>query len=161
MRTITVYHFDELPADVQEKVINKYGEDTIPDEWWDQDYEDALNVGIRITGHDVGRGDSITGEFNDLGIVANNILTEHGETTTTWFIAKQYTDAHLATIGSNVDDDTLDEMLQTLHERFEKDILNEYLKMLRNTYEHLHTDEAIREYLNDSNWEFTIDGKKI
>ena len=52
MREITekIYKFDELPGDIQEKVINKMADINVSDSfWYESVYDDAENIGVNLS----------------------------------------------------------------------------------------------------------------
>ena len=89
MRTIqtNVYQFDELPEDVQDKILENWG---LPNyDWWNYIYEDAENIGCKITGFDISGPSYIDMEVDDER-TAELILEQHGEGCDTYRLAEIY-----------------------------------------------------------------------
>lgn len=174
MRTETttriLYKFDELSDKAKETALDRYryintGAGT---EWWDQTYEDAANVGIKIEGFDTGRSCAIDGKVEDTEQTAHSIVKEHGEECSTYKTAAEYLkerDAIIQRAGDSndsedsLDQDEVDNLLDELGEEFTKSILQDYLTILRDEMEYLESDEAIQETIEANDYEFTEDGK--
>lgn len=160
MRTIqtTVYSFEELSPEAQQKAIDSLRDINTEFDWWEFVYEDAREVKIEIKSFDIYRGQiKITASYNTPHLIIKN----HGATTETYKTAKNYLD-EVATIkrNSSEDDDNGEEM-QTAFEHFEQQIAEDYLILLRNEYEYRGSDEAIKETIEANEYEFTEGGKLI
>ena len=95
MKTIElkVYEFEELSDSAKEKTRDWFRQGALDYEWWESTYEDAANVGLKITGFELDRERHATGEFNCLGQgaqCAGLILREHGKDCETFKTATQY-----------------------------------------------------------------------
>src|SRR5688500_3740966 len=74
------YTFAELSDSAKQQALSDNYDLNVDHDWWQWTYEDAAEIGLRITGFDVGRGRDIEGEFTDCGgYTAQQILIEHGE----------------------------------------------------------------------------------
>ena len=58
-----VYLFSELSDQAKQKVIEDNYDINVDYEWWESAYEDAANIGLKITGFDIDRGSYCNGEF--------------------------------------------------------------------------------------------------
>ena len=176
MRTVTkeiqVYTLEE----VRDKAIEKNSYINVDYDWWDSVYYDAAEVGIKITGFDLGRSWDITGKFTEYAeTVARLILENHGEQCRTARIAQAFLDAStkLQAWLDKVDGSRFELMnrnavydayrnkedeLEELKEDLLKDILQEYLSILNREYEYLTSEEAIYETLKANDYEFNEDG---
>lgn len=56
-----IYKFEELSDKAKQKVIEDNYCWNVEHNWWEFVYEDAAQLGIKITGFDLGRGNDITG----------------------------------------------------------------------------------------------------
>lgn len=168
--TITLYKFDELPAEVQEKAISKYSAINVDYSWWDYIYEDAWNVNLKITEFDLDRKYDIKGSLlYEPANTAIEILNKHGKDTDTHQLAEQYFSEYRRVkfkysddIVSDVPIDKLDDFeedLEPYNEQFEVDLLNCYWRMLRDEYEYLTSEEQIKETLIANEYDFTIEGE--
>lgn len=136
---ITLYDFDELSEEAQEKAIINQFDVNVDHDWWDFVYEDANTIGLHISSFDIdGRG-SITAHLTRIDMVVQSILKNHGNECETYKIAMQYLKDHD-------------------YNRFEYKIKKEYLNMLRREYAYETSDEAIKETIKANEWTFTVDG---
>ena len=167
--TRTLYTFAELSDKAKELALTnmRYTNTDAGSEWWDQTYEDAANVGIKITGFDTGRRNEITGEIFDTENTAHSIVRDHGEECETHRTAAQYLKNRDTTIaaapkdtytGEYTDIEALDDKLDELGKKFTKSILEDYLTILRNELEYLESDEAVQESIEANDYEFDEDG---
>lgn len=163
-----VYQFDELKTDAQKKAIQNLSDINVDYDWWDSTYEDAAQIGLKITGFDLGRGRSITGDTTlSYDEVAKAILTHHGEQCPTHLLAREFINALNVmnvtfTLSGKTDPDFIDENnITELEEQFEKDLLNAYWKILYDEFDYLQTDEAIKETIIANEYDFTVDGKRF
>ena len=82
MKTISInlYSFDELSEEIQQKVIEKNYYINVDYGWWEFTYEDAANIGLKLTEFDIDSGNYCKGEFTlSVSEVAANIFSNHGE----------------------------------------------------------------------------------
>lgn len=169
-KTYNVYTFDELTKEQQQKAINNLRDTSTDHEWWECIYEDASNIGLRITSFDLDRNRHATGEFMVLGggdQCVNLIMTEHGNAMSTYTLAQNYL-AELEKVNAkypNHDDSDHDdyesyiEDAGLLEDEFLHDLLEEYSIMLQQEYEYLSSDEAIIAMIEVNEYLFTEDGK--
>jgi len=156
-----VYKFEELSDEVKEEVLEHFRYFNVEHDWWEYTYEDAERVGIKITGFNLDRGDSIKGEFiYHAKDTAEDIIKEHGKDCNTYKLAKKYLDDIIPIEMMEKFTEKLDEdKLEEISEEFLKDILHEYWKILDREYEYLISDECIKESIECNDYEFTEDGK--
>ena len=163
MRTkeINVYTFDELSDRAKERAMN-WLLDTIYD-WWESTYEDAANVGLKLTGFDIDRGNYCSGEYiTSAEDTATRIVKEHGESRETYKTASAYL-ASLATLNAKEvtedNEDELDEEREELDQELLKELLEDYLVILRKDYGYQTSEEAARETCEANEYEFDENGK--
>ena len=121
IKEIKVYTFNELTPEVQNKIINKFYDINIDHDWWDSDYEDAKNIGLKITEFDIYHG-TIKGSFiKSAHNTCELIIGNHGKDCETYKHALNYLADCLAI---NEWDDKLDS--EFLH-----DLLEDYLSILK------------------------------
>lgn len=172
MRTIRtkVYKFDELTKAVQQKVIENNYDINVYYDWYEFTYEDAKNVGLKISGFDIDRGSYCNLDFIESAeAAAHLIIDQHGETCETYKTAESYLKERDKAIDTAPKDENgdfenereLDEKLDELDEEFKKSISEDYLKMLRDEYEYQTSEEAIKETISVNEYEFTAEGKMI
>ncbi len=62
-----VFKFNELTEEAQQAATEKLYDLNVDYDWWNSVYEDALQVGLKLTGFNIDRGQSIEGEFTAEG----------------------------------------------------------------------------------------------
>lgn len=157
MKTITInlYSFDELSKEVKQKALEKYSYINVEHDWWHGTYEDAKNIGLKITGFDLGRNKHAKGKFllsaND---VADNIIKNHGESCNTYSLAVEFLAAkdNMSTEEENLD-------LETLEETFLDYLLEAYANMLQEECDYLQSEEAVLETFEANDYTFEENGK--
>ncbi len=171
MRTITtvktVYSFDELSEDAQEKAVEKLYDLNVDYDWWEFVFEDASEVGLKLTSFDIDRGRSCKGEFiEDALFTADRIIETHGSTCDTYKTAAAFLKERDEAVnnaprdenGDFEDEDELDRQLDDIENDFLTDLLADYLSMLIQEYEYKTSREAIIETIKINNYEFDEDG---
>jgi hypothetical protein len=149
---ITIYTFAELSDKAKEKALEYLSDINTYYEWWDYIYEDAENIGLRITSFDTYQGE-ITGELClSISEIATNIIESHGKDCGTYKVAQAlYATRHgkenRYKDGSGNDD------------TFKNSLLAEYLSMLSREYDYLTSEESIIETIEANEYDFTEDGK--
>ncbi len=137
-----VYSFDELPEDIQNKVIDDNYDINVDFEWHDDTCENAEQIGVKITGFDLSHN-TISGELIECPVdVKKAILKQHGKTCDTYKTVKEYD------FRTEVDEG-----------EFLRSILEDYRTMLDNEYEYLTSHEAIKETIESNEYQFTIEGE--
>jgi len=180
--TRNLYTLDELSEKAQEAALLALWDLNVDHEWWDQSYEDAANVGVKITGFDLGRSWDIDLEVSDPVATADKILEQHGPTCDTYQEAETYLKARkeatasaLQTMEALQEDEydneqersdtladaeyDLENTLADLDHDFTKALGECYLQMLHNDYEYLTSEEAIKETIEANEYEFTEGGE--
>jgi hypothetical protein len=161
---IDLYEFAELTPDIQQHVLNTLYDINVDYNWWDSTYEDAANIGLKITGFDLVLGSYCKGSFINTAIeCAENIIEEHGEQCETYKTALKYL-ANLIEVREkykNTGEDDWDEEseLENTEDEFLNDLLEDYRIILQHEYDYLTSKEAIIEIITANEYLFTIDGK--
>ena len=166
--TRTIYKFDELSDSAKDKALDNCRYYEVDHDWWEYTYEDASEVGIKITSFDIDRASYCNGEIPDTEQTAHNIVDNHGEVCDTYKVAAAYLKERDEAIkaapkdedGEFEDEYELDQKLDELGEEFKKAILEEYLSILRKEYEYLTSDEAVKEMIEANEYEFTEEGER-
>ena len=166
IKEIKCYQFDELPDDAKEKALMNLCDINVDYEWWDSVYEDAENIGLKLTGFDLDRNRHATGEliFEPLE-VAKAILSDHGEMCDTYQLAKEfkakYEPKYNKWYNSVLTDYDLENDLDNMAEDFERSLVEEYSVILQKEYEYLTSEEAIIETIRANGYEFDEYGNMI
>lgn len=166
----TVYKYDELSEQAKENALEQFAFINVDYDWWESTYEDAENVGLKITDFNTDRGNSIHGKIlTSAPEVIESILENHGKHCDTYTTAARFKpkfeliewqmdvrDNEDYTKYPNVEYDR-----DALEDKFLHDILEDYLSMLKKEYEYQTSREAIEEVLQANEYEFTADGKHV
>ena len=175
MRTIRtkVYQFSELSEQAKQKAVENMYDINISHEWWEYTYEDAANVGLKITAFDTGRSDYCDIEFiEDSNHTMETILKEHGEDCSTYKTAlnfkkewaelvEKYSDGVNKDKVSEDNEYEFDNEADELEKEFLKSLGEDYLTMLRNDYEYQTSEEAIIDTIEANEYEFTKEGNQF
>lgn len=159
--TKVYYQFNELSEEAKKHAVENLSDLNTDRDWWEYVYEDAMNIGLKITGFDIQYRD-ITGNF-DLSAceVAQNVINNHGETCETYKTAQNFLNDWQPVFNNYMDESHPDyesneseEKLQDLESEFEKSLLEDYLQILTKDYEYLESEEAIIETIECNEYEF-------
>lgn len=176
MRTIRtkVYKFSELSESAKQKAIEKMHDINFSwGDWWENVYEDAAQIGLKITGFDIDRGSYCKGEFlEDANYTANKIIQEHGHTCETYKTASGFLQDWSNLVEKYSDGIEKDKVAEDNEYEFDKDaddLENEFLKSicedyrinLQKEYEYLSSEDAIIETIEANEYEFTKDGNRF
>jgi len=161
-----VFKFNELSDNGKENAIEGLCDINVDYEWWESVYEDAEQIGIKITGFDIGRSAYCSGELQlSAHEVAANIILEHGGHCETNKTAQAFLDGVNSievTEGEEVadtdDDEEYEGKMMELEDGFTKSVLEDYRIMLRKSYNYFTSEEAIVETIEANDYEFTADG---
>lgn len=169
MQTITInlYQFSELSDEAKQKAISNLAMINVDGEWWESTYEDAANIGLKITGFDIDRGSYVNGSFTlSANEVAANIFSNHGESCETFKTATAFMDCwqpifndYMDETSENYESRENEECMQSEEDEFLSSLCNDYLKILRDEYEYLTSEEAIIETIESNEYDFTEDGE--
>ena len=154
----TLYFFNELSEDAKQKAIEKLWDINVDYEWWEFIYENAANIGLKITGFDIDRASYCNGELTDnVENVVHRIIEAHGENCDTYKLAKLWenTRCYKDENGEELPDGEYEE----LEKEFSYALKEEYLSILQNEYEYLTSEEAIIETIEANEYEFTEYGE--
>jgi len=162
MKTITreykIYKFNELSEEAKENAIKKQYDINVDYDWWRCVYEDAAQIGLKITGFDIDRGSYCKGNFTENALdVANKIIESHGKDCETYKDAQLYVKAHAEIEGKTPDAEDVD--TDDIDDEFLKTLLEDYRITLSREYDYLTSKEAIIETIEANDYDFTEDGK--
>jgi len=168
-----IYTFNELSEDAKKKAIAKLYDINVMHNWWDNTYEDAKNIGLKIDGFELDRNRHCSGNLeHSLNETSDLILENHGEECQTTVLAITFRskwddlveehsngiDKNIVNEGNEID---FDQEADELEKEFEKDLLNEYSNMLQRESDYLMTDEAIKDTILCNEYEFTVEGNQF
>ncbi len=173
-KTIHIFTFEELSEHAKDIAIENHRYDLLYNDWWQLIYEDAKNIGLKITSFDLDRNRHAEGD-NLLAAneIAQNISNEHGERTDTYICASdfmedwqplfnEYIELSSKDETTEEEDDRIYELEGDLNEvesQFITDLLECYSVILQKDYEYNMRDEIIAEDIILNNMEFTADGE--
>jgi len=181
--TTKVYEFDELSDEAKETAILAYSDINVHDEWWDGDFEDAKNIGLKLVAFGLNpiyaNGKWIEGAEEAAALVLEN----HGcgckphvagcepqeGACETYKTAWEFQNA-ISVQGSifEAQDDfdpdyeefTESDQYKEMCDEFLKDLCGDYGTMLSKQHDYMLSDEAVQETIEANEWEFTVDGDK-
>ena len=171
-KTINLYQFNELSEEAKQTAISKLYDINVNYDWWDCTYDDAANIGLKITSFGLDRNKHAQGEFTqDADYCARKIIADHGDMCETHKLAKNYFAEYndlVTKYSDGVQTDKVaedneydfDQEADDLEREFLRDLLEEYANILQRECEYLQTDEAIIETIECNEYEFTEDGKR-
>lgn len=173
MKTIelTLYKFSELSEEAKRTAIDEHRYINIKDNWWNNVYEDAKNIGLKIKGFDL-LHQHINAEFIGSAYETSNLIMEqHGEQCETYRTVKKFKKDWEELVkkhsdGINIDkvaegnEDNFDEEADEMEADFLQSISEDYRIILSNECEYLESDEAVSETLEINEYDFTEDGKR-
>lgn len=176
MRTIetVVYKFDELSEEAKKKAIEGLADINVDEDWSWYIYEDAENIGLKITGFDLDRANYCKAEFMEgAENCANLIIANHGETCDSYNTAKEFLNSRyeivkkysdtigLKKFGEDDSREFFEESLDTLEYAFRQSLSKDYLSSLKREYDYKTSEEAIVETIKANDYEFTDEGKLV
>lgn len=162
-----LYKFEELSDDAKEKVLENLADINVDYEWWDSVYDNAKNIGLKITEFDIDRGSYARGKFTlSAHEVATNIIRDHGPDCETRKTAENFLEKYDPIFAAYMDEgskkyesrESEDELME-LEEEFLKSLLEDYRIMLQKDYEYLTSEEVIKETIEANDYEFLEHGK--
>ena len=173
MKTISIqlYSFDELSQEAQQNAINKLSDINVDYNWWEYTYQDAENIGLKITSFDLDRNRHAEGYFmQDAYNTSDRIMTEHGENCSTYKTAKDFFNFWNEAVKLHSDNIIIDkvkegsehyfdEYVKDKEDEFLKSLLNDYSVILQNESEYLQSEEAIKETIIANEYDFTENGQ--
>lgn len=169
MKTIKInlYSFNELNEQAKQKALNEHADINVSFDWWSFTFEDAANIGLKITSFDLDRNRHAEGVFNlSASEVAANIIRDHGQECETYKTAVKFLEEHepvfceyLDENGPNYESAEYEDKLMEIEGEFIKSLLEDYSIMLQKECEYLQSDEAIIETFEANDYTFEDSGK--
>ena len=154
-----VFTFDELSDKAKERAREWYRGAGLDYEWWDSTYDDAAQIGLRITSFGLDRNRFATGEFTkDAQTVCDLILANHGVSCETHKTALKFKN-DFNDLKSPSED--YDDKFGELKEEFEKSLLEDYSIILQKEYEYLYSNESVDENIKANEYTFLESGKRF
>lgn len=166
----TVYTFAELNDTAKERAREWYRSGALDYEWWDCLFDDAKEVGLKLTGFGLERDRHADGKFiNGALECAHNIIDNHGVDTDTRKTAEAYLAERDGIVdnaprdenGDFEDERELDGALDDCDDEFLRALLEDYGVMLQHEYEYLLSDAQVDESIESNGYEFDEDGRII
>ena len=168
-----VFKFEELTEAQKEKALSKLREINVEYDWWQFTYEEAEEIGLKITSFGLDRNRHAEGALLYSGCeVAEKIIKNHGQDcetfkTATNFLAewdelvKKYSDGVNTDIVTEENENDFDQEADELEEDFLQAILEDYSVILQEECDYLQSDEAIIETINSNKYFFDEEGNLI
>lgn len=169
MRTIEVkiFKFNELNEEAKQNAISNLYNINIDYNWWEFIYEDAKNIGLKITSFNLDRNRHAKGEFIlNAPEVAQNILSNHGKECETYKTAESFLEVWQPIFNAYMDEESekyesseSEDEMQELEDDFFNSLLEDYSIILQNACDYLQSDESIIDTIEANDYEFTEDGE--
>lgn len=164
---INTYQFSELSEKAKEKALQELSNINVDFEWWDTTYEDAANIGLKLTSFDLDRNRHANGAFTlSAAEVAQNILNEHGEGCATYKTAEAFLKEHNPVFAAYMDEENelyesyeAEEKLSDIEQDFLVSLLEDYSIILQHEYDYLTSEEAIVGTIEANEYDFTEERK--
>lgn len=165
----TVYTFEELSDEAQQNALSNLSDINVDYSWWQWTYDDAANIGLKITAFNLDRNKEASGDFMlSAAEVAANIFQNHGKECSTYKTAENFMQDWQPLFNRYMDEDSedyesrdLEDDMQDLEDDFLSSLLEDYAQMLQEEYEYLYSEEAIIEAIVANEYEFYENGKLI
>jgi hypothetical protein len=160
MKTITInlYKFSELSESAKQKAIAELSDINVSNDWWEYNYEDAKQIGLKITGFDLDRGNYAKGKIIGTAEETALLIKEnHGPETDTFKLAEGFL-LDLEKLELKPESKDRELMIEDLEEYFLKELLGDYLYILKKEYEYRTSKEAIIETIESNDYDFTENG---
>ncbi len=165
MRTIRtkVYKFNELTEEGQQKAIENLSDINVDYSWWESTYEDAANIGLKITSFDLDRNRHAKGEFiTSAAETAELIQSNHGKDCETYKTATTFLNDLNELTGKHENiEDVNENDIEELEDEFLKSLLEDYSIMLQKECDYLQSKEAIIETIEANDYEFYANGIRV
>ena len=161
MKTIktVVYDFDELSDEAKQKAINNLSDINVDFEWWDSTYDDAENIGLKITGFDIGRGCYVNGGLiHSVKRCCELIMENHGTNCETYILANRVSNDLAKLSEQDLDESEHNDLCEEIEADFLRDLCDCYLTILRDEYEYKTSDDAIIEMIQANEYTFLSNG---
>ena len=169
MRTIEVkiFKFNELNEEAKQNAISNLYNINIDHNWWEFIYEDAKNIGLKITSFNLDRNRHAKGKFIlNAPEVAQNILSNHGKECETYKTAESFLEVWQPIFNAYMDEESekyesseSEDEMQELEDDFFNSLLEDYSIILQNACDYLQSDESIIDTIEANDYEFTEDGE--
>ena len=169
MRTIEVkiFKFNELNEKAKQNTISNLSDINIDHNWWEFIYEDAKNIGLKITSFNLDRNRHAKGKFIlNAPEVAQNILSNHGKECETYKTAESFLEVWQPIFNAYMDEESekyesseSEDEMQELEDDFLNSLLDDYSIILQNACDYLQSDESIIDTIEANDYEFTEDGE--
>ena len=160
-KIIDIYTFEDLATneELKSKVLANLSDINTNFDWWDGTYEDAENIGIKITGFDLYRKQISIKEIDSASEVCANIFRDHWDECSTYKLAEKFMDKFTPMFANYLETEEGEDDLIELEENFFKELRHGYIYILQSELEYLESEEAILETIKANEYEFTADGK--
>src|SRR5882672_10782569 len=148
IQQLELFTFEELSEQAQKVALNQFQDINVDSQWWEYTYQDAENIGLKITSFDID-GRNITGNFiKSVEHTTVQILTNHGENCDTYKTANKFR-ANILILkvkyNLQLDDEDYEGEEEDLCSDYLESLLADYLTILRNEYEYHTSEEQIKE----------------
>lgn len=157
---IEAFPFSEL-SDTAKEVAREWYRQTFNSDGYLQTFEDAEQVGLKITGFDVGYRQSVEGKFVHCALACAQLIeANHGESCATHQTAKNFLAEHNAIASTAPENEDDFDDFADVDAGFLRRILCDYRAIFRDECDFMQSDARIDENMESLDLEFTEFGKK-
>lgn len=168
----------EVNPDAYDKALLAVGDRLTTDEWWYEHIKEELDeIGLVLVSFELPHHVELA-YIDSLTDVCDAIMREHGETTKTYGIAREFCDEYkelvsleddlelqLVSVGSDEKEIEIEDEIEVvqgqkdeLEAEFLQDMQDAYLEILRDTYESNYEDEYVADHSDANEFKWTYDG---
>ena len=167
-KTINIYSFAELSDKAKETARDNWRQHALDYEWYDYIYDDAQNIGLKITEFDLDRNRHAAGKFIlSAFCVAGKIIKEHGEDCETFTTAAAFLKEYNSFMGKAEKDEygelatyALEGALEEIESEFLSSLLEDYSSILQKECDWHLEDDQIDDSIEAHDCEFLENGKR-
>jgi len=157
--SVEVFSYEQLSDAATEKALQWHSEASCHDEWWDFIYEDAANIGLKISGFGLDRNRHAEGKFTlDAITVAKNIFENHGSICETFKTAQAFV---IDMEGLDKTSDEYEDIARDKEQHFLEALLEDYSVMLQLEADYRQSREYFEEMIEANGYTFTENGKRF
>jgi hypothetical protein len=151
--TVTSYKYSELSDKAKEVARDWFREGALDYQWWDFVYDDAAQIGLKVTGFDLGRRQSLDAKLVvSPSACALAILGNHGAGCDTYKLAQDFLAECREVKGLR---------RIALGDTFVRDLKAAYWSILNSEMEYRLSDECVAEDIEANEYDFDAHGHRF
>ena len=157
-RNYQTFELNELSDKAREKAIQYIIDTSGYDDWWDDIFENAKNIGLKIEEFDF-YGKNIKGcLIEDACGCAHLIIDNHDKLCKTYQTAKNFIKEYNDGLVTEEEERIIDGKLEQCKDLFKHALLEDFLAILHKEYEYITSEECAVDTIETNDYEFLADG---